>query len=154
MTTEWHNIFNFLFSFRMISNDPIIIVDDDQDDQFLMRKICEKMNVQRKLIFFEDGREALRYLRTTDDKPFIILSDINMPAMNGLELLREIVKDDFIRMKSIPFIFFSTAASPSQIREAYALTVQGFFVKETSMSKIEHSLRVILDYWEHSKHPA
>lgn len=134
--------------------NPIIIVDDDQDDQFLMKKVCEKLGVTNKILFFDDGRDALEYLRTTTDKPFIIISDINMPVINGFELRREINKDAALREKSIPFIFFSTAASPSQIREAYQLTVQGFFLKETSMSKIEETLRMVFDYWTNCKHPS
>ena len=137
----------------MSVKNPIIIVDDDQDDQFLMKKVCEKLGVANDVLFFDDGRDALEYLHTTHDKPFIIISDINMPAINGFELRREIIKDSTLREKSIPFIFFSTAASPSQIREAYQLTVQGFFVKETSMSQIEETLRMVLDYWTKCKHP-
>ena len=136
----------------MSVKNPIIIVDDDQDDQFLMKKVCEKLGVANDVLFFDDGRDALEYLHTTHDKPFIIISDINMPAINGFELRREIIKDTTLREKSIPFIFFSTAASPSQIREAYQLTVQGFFVKETSMSQIEETLRMVFDYWTKCKH--
>lgn len=136
----------------MSVKNPIIIVDDDQDDQFLMKKVCEKLGVANDVLFFDDGRDALEYLRITHDKPFIIISDINMPVINGFELRREIIKDTTLREKSIPFIFFSTAASPSQIREAYQLTVQGFFVKETSMSQIEETLRMVFDYWTKCKH--
>ena len=75
-----------------------------------------------------------------------------MQVINGFELRRVIIKDTTLREKSIPFIFFSTAASPSQIREAYQLTVQGFFVKETSMSQIEETLRMVFDYWTKCKH--
>jgi CheY-like chemotaxis protein len=137
----------------MSSKNPIIIVDDDLDDQFLLRKICENLSVSQELLFFDDGREVLKYLRTTPDKPFVIISDINMPVMTGFELRREINKDESLREKSIPFIFFSTAASPSQIREAYNLTVQGFFLKETSISKIESTMKMILEYWGKCKHP-
>jgi CheY-like chemotaxis protein len=137
----------------MTSNEPIIIIDDDLDDQFLMKKICEELNVCNKIIFFDDGREALRYLRAMAEKPFIIICDINMPAMNGLELRREINKDDELRRKSIPFVFFSTATSPAQIREAYDLSAQGFFLKETTFDKIRQTLKMILEYWATSRHP-
>lgn len=137
----------------MISNEPIIIVDDDLDDQFLMKKICEDLKVENEILFYDDGNEVLQYLRTTTQKPLIIICDINMPIMTGLELRREINKDDYLHRKSIPFVFFSTAASPAQIREAYNLAVQGFFLKETTVEKIKHTLKMILEYWSHSKHP-
>jgi CheY-like chemotaxis protein len=137
----------------MTSNEPIIIIDDDLDDQFLMKKICEELKVCNTILFFDDGREALRYLRATAQKPFIIICDINMPAMNGLELRREINKDDDLKRKSIPFVFFSTATSPAQIREAYDLSVQGFFLKETTFDKVRQTLKMILEYWATSRHP-
>ena len=135
------------------SDEPIIIVDDDQDDQFLIKKVCENIGTNRNMLFFDDGREVLKYLRATTDNPFLILCDINMPVINGLELRREINKDEGLRTKCIPFVFFSTAASPVQIDEAYRLTVQGFFIKETSMQKLEKTLRLVFEYWELCKHP-
>ncbi|RAW01408.1 response regulator [Pseudochryseolinea flava] len=137
----------------MSVKNPIIIVDDDQDDQFLLAKVCEKIGVTHEILFFDDGRDALKYLRSTTERPFLIMSDVNMPLMNGFELRREIHNDVTLREKSIPFVFFSTAASPAQVREAYHLTVQGFFLKETSMEKIEQSLRMIFDYWTKCKRP-
>jgi CheY-like chemotaxis protein len=137
----------------MNENNPIIIVDDDLDDQFLIRKICENLSLSHDILFFDDGREVLKYLRTTTDKPFIIISDINMPIMTGFELRKEINQDEVLREKSIPFIFFSTAASPAQIREAYRLTVQGFFLKETSIKKIEETMKMIIEYWQKCKQP-
>jgi CheY-like chemotaxis protein len=133
--------------------EPLIIVDDDLDDQFLIRKVCEDLNVTKQMIFFDDGREVLKYLRTTTQKPFLILCDINMPVMNGLELRREINKDDFLRLKSIPFVFLSTAASPAQIKEAYLMGVQGFFIKATTIEKLETTLQLVFSYWGECRHP-
>lgn len=137
----------------MGSKKTIVIVDDDHDDQFLLKKVCENLAVPYDLLFFDDGREVLKYLRETAEKPFLIISDINMPVMNAFQLQQEIHKDEVLREKSIPFVFFSTAASPSQIREAYRLTIQGFFIKETSMSKIEETMKLIINYWEKCRHP-
>jgi len=149
----WHRFLRSILIAVMKSENPIIVVDDDLDDQFLVKKICENLHVTKEVLFFDDGKELLKYLRTTVQKPFIILCDINMPLMTGLELRRAINQDDQLRKKSIPFLFFSTAASPAQIREAYDLTVQGFFIKETTMEKIQDTLKLILDYWEKCKHP-
>lgn len=133
--------------------EPIIVIDDDLDDQFLIKKICEDLDVLNPIHFFDDGRELLKYLRSTPENPFLIICDINMPVMNGLELRREINTDDLLRIKSIPFVFLSTAASPSQIKEAYRLTVQGFFIKATTIEKLKHTFKLIYDYWNECKHP-
>lgn len=138
---------------KLFISDPIVIVEDDADDQYFIRTICEKLGVTSDLIFFEDGLQALNYLQTTERKTFLILCDINMPIMNGLELRRKIQEDEYLLKKSIPFIFLSTAARPKEVEEAYNLTVQGFFVKASQLSEMEKSIELILNYWLECKHP-
>lgn len=139
----------------MITNpsEPIIIVDDDLDDHTIFREIAERLNLTNQLLFFRNGTDVLPYLRTTQDKPFIIICDVNMPVMNGLDLRRAINNEEFLRKKSIPFVFFTTAASSGQVQEAYDLTVQGFFIKESSYLETEKTFKLILDYWNKCKHP-
>lgn len=137
----------------MNTTEPIIIVDDDMDDHFIFREIALKLKLNNELIFFRNGAEVLPYLRTTDQKPFIIFCDMNMPTMDGLELRRQINTDEYLRKKSIPFVFFTTAASKQQVQQAYDLTVQGFFLKESSFIETEKTFQLILDYWRKCKHP-
>jgi CheY-like chemotaxis protein len=137
----------------MQSSAPIIIVDDDMDDHFILSEIGQRLGIRNRLVFFRSGSEVLQYLKTTAQKPFIILCDINMPQMDGLELRRIIDSDDELRKKSVPFLFFSTAASAHQISEAYDLTVQGFFIKESGFEETAKTLKLILDYWSKCLHP-
>lgn len=137
----------------MNTTEPIVIVDDDMDDHFIFREIAKNINLTNELVFFRNGLEVLSYLKTTTQKPFIIFCDINMPNMDGLTLRRQINQDEYLRKKSIPFVFFTTAASARQIREAYDLTVQGFFLKESSFIETEKTFRLVLDYWDKCKHP-
>ena len=83
----------------------------------------------------------------------MILCDINMPVMNGLELRQRINNDEEMRKKSIPFIFLSTAARSTDVNKAFDLSAQGFFVKESTFNEMENALRVIVDYWDKCKHP-
>jgi CheY-like chemotaxis protein len=133
--------------------EPIIVVEDDADDQYLIQKIFERIGVGSDLIFFDNGKDALEYLKTTTRETFLILCDINMPVMNGLELREKINEDDTLRRRCIPFIFLSTAARPSDILQAYNLTVQGFFVKESTMAAMEDAMLTIVKYWMKCKHP-
>lgn len=133
---------------------PIIIVDDDQDDHDLLKDLCNTLGICDSLRFFYDGDAALKYIKTVKERPFIVLCDINMPQMSGLQLRRDMLEDKELRRRSIPFVFFSTAASESQIREAYEdLVVQGFFLKEQSFVELQNTLRIILEYWSKSKYP-
>lgn len=137
----------------MATDEPIIVIDDDLDDQFLIKKICEDLEIKHPILFFDDGRELLKYLRAASENPFLIICDINMPVMTGLELRREISTDEILKLKSIPFVFLSTAASPAQIKEAYLLTVQGFFIKPTTIDKLKQTFKLIFGYWNECKHP-
>ena len=134
-------------------SDPIVIIDDDTDDHFIFEEVCNKMKLGNQLKFFRTALSALEYLKETSDKPFIIFCDINMPKMSGLELRRIIDRDEALRRKSIPFILFTTAASKPQIDEAYDLTVQGLFLKESTFEETENILTLILEYWKKCKHP-
>ncbi len=132
---------------------PIVIIDDDKDDQDILVEVLAGLGVTNNCVVFNDCLSALQYLSTTQEKPFIILCDINLPKMNGLEFRKAIDRDDFLRKKSIPFIFLSTAANKTQVDEAYELAVQGFFIKQPSMKDMEDSLQNILIYWTNCIHP-
>lgn len=132
---------------------PIISIEDDADDQFLIKSVVEELDIPNELLFFSNGVEALLYLETTSDQPFLIICDINMPVMNGLELRERIDKNEFLRKKSIPFVFLSTADNPLVIETAYESTIQGFFKKENSFEELKARIRVMYDYWSYCLHP-
>lgn len=130
----------------------IIILEDDLDDQEILREVLEELKVPYRVNFYTQAKDVLEYLYTKLEKPFIIFSDVNLPAMNGLELRRIINADDYLRQKSIPFVFLSTSADEFAVKEAYNLTVQGYFVKQHSIPDIKATVKLIIDYWEKCKH--
>nr|WP_295922565.1 response regulator [uncultured Dyadobacter sp.] len=132
---------------------PIISIEDDADDQFLIKSVVEELQIPNELLFFSNGLEALLYLETTQQQPFVIICDINMPVMNGLELRERIDQNEYLRKKSIPFVFLSTADNPLVIETAYDSTIQGFFKKENSFEDFKKRIRVIYDYWAYCLHP-
>lgn len=137
----------------MAKNGPIILVEDDTDDQDIMHDVLRSLNVPNALVVFKNGKEAEAYLRTTTEQPFLILCDINMPVMNGLELRAIIENDPFLRGKSIPFVFLSTTGNPITVRKAYDLTVQGFFQKKNNLAELTANLKMIIAYWHACLHP-
>jgi CheY-like chemotaxis protein len=134
-------------------NGPVIIIEDDADDQEFLTEIFTKLNYQNKILFFFDGQEALDYINTTDEPPFLILSDINMPKLNGFALREKLRTDSKLSNKCIPYLFFSTAVNQKAVIEAYSQSVQGFFVKQTSMIELEKTISAIMEYWRRCAAP-
>ena len=93
----------------MNKDGEIIIIEDDEDDQFLLEEVFKLLNYPNKRTYFPDGLAALEYLQVDNVLPFIILSDINMPKLNGIELRNKLHTDPQLCLKCIPYLFFSTA---------------------------------------------
>ncbi len=137
----------------MAKTGPIIIIEDDIDDQEMLKEVFETIGVTNELRFFDNGLKALEHLRVTLDMPFLILTDVNLPVMNGIELRREIIKDENLRKKSIPYIFLSTSDDMVAIRKVYDMQVQGYFIKQNSYAGILNLMKMIVEYWKTCKHP-
>src|SRR6476620_2994859 len=127
---------------------PVVIIEDDLDDKEMLEEVFKKLGYTNDLLFFEDGQAALDFLNASDVTPFIILSDINMPKLDGFALRDKIKMDAALQVKCIPYLFFSTASSQKSVVDAYSLSVQGFFVKQNSMAELEKTITVIMEYWK------
>jgi CheY-like chemotaxis protein len=137
----------------MNSKGPVIIIEDDLDDQELMKEVFDNLDYPNEIIFFGDGQAALDYLNQTESIPFLILSDINMPKLDGFELRQKIKTDAALQIKCIPYLFFSTASNQKAVIDAYSLSVQGFFIKQNSLVELEKSIVVIMEYWKRCAAP-
>lgn len=137
----------------MNKTGPIIVIEDDSDDQELLVMVFKELGFKNEIIFFEDGEAALDYLIKSDVEPFIILSDINMPKLNGLELRKKVHTNEDLRIKCIPYLFFSTSAEQEYVVDAYSESVQGFFVKPHSFDKLKRTIRIIVEYWQECESP-
>ncbi len=132
----------------MNKTGPIIVIEDDVDDQEILLSIFEKLDYKNEIIFYKDGNAALEYLNRTDVQPFLILSDINMPLINGFELRNRVFTNEQLQNKCIPYLFFTTSATKKAVIDAYALSVQGFFLKANSVEALENTIKKIVEYWQ------
>ncbi|RYY61900.1 MAG: response regulator, partial [Chitinophagaceae bacterium] len=107
----------------------------------------QELNFKNEVRFFSSGRDALYYLMDTREQPLLIISDINMPGMDGLELRRKINESHYLHRKSIPFIFLTTSSMPEHVIRGYDLMVQGYFVKPDRMDELVLLMRSLLEYW-------
>lgn len=131
----------------MNKSGPVVVIEDDLDDQEMLDEIFQKLGYKNKIVFFADGNKALEYLNRTDITPFLILSDVNMPRINGFELRAKVHTNAQLQLKCIPYLFFTTSASKAAVIDAYSISVQGFFVKPNSFDKLESTIRKIMEYW-------
>jgi CheY-like chemotaxis protein len=137
----------------MNKKGPIIIVEDDVDDQEILVEIFKELDYPNELVFFQDSFKALQYLTDTDIEPFLVLSDINMPKLNGMELREKVINNEDLRLKSIPYLFFSTSAEQRDVIDAYSRSIQGFFVKPSNYDKLKKIIVKIVEYWQECESP-
>ncbi|MCE7071869.1 response regulator [Dyadobacter sp. CY327] len=137
----------------MNKKGPIIIIEDDMDDQDILSEIFKELNYKNELFFFGDGVQALDYLTHIDIEPFLVLSDINMPKLNGMELYEKIHNNEDLRLKSIPYLFFSTSAEQKHVIDAYSRSIQGFFIKPSNYDRLKEMIVKIVEYWQECESP-
>ena len=132
-----------------MKNSPIVIVEDDEDDCEILVDVFKEIGVTNEFRCFLHPVEALAYLKTTTEVPFLIISDINMPLMNGLAFKKVIDLDTTISNKRIPFVFLSTAKENNLIDESFHLSVQGYFQKPNDVNSLKEIAKAIVVYWKY-----
>src|SRR5438270_6413056 len=134
-------------NYGMAKRGPILLADEDPDDQDIIHAALTKMKVRNKLLCFKEGSELIRYLLQTEDKPFMILCNIHISGMDGLAIRRKIEETPELKDKSIPFIFFTSDDRKEIVEKAFEIPVQGYFCKEDTLEKVERLLALLYDYW-------
>ncbi len=130
-----------------------MIVEDDQDDIKLLTDALKDIGVQNECICFDSATNALAYLNEQPDAPLLIISDINMPYMDGLVFKSKINANEKLERKKIPFVFLTTSDSEKMVNEAFKLSVQGYFQKPVEFSELNGVARSIVEYWNKSRLP-
>jgi len=137
-----------------MKSGPIIVIDDDADDRAIFESVLDELTIDNKRLWFINCKDAFDYLLKTDEQPFVIFCDVNIPGLAGIEFKRQIDKDPSLRKKSIPFIFYSTSVDQATVNEAYTqMTVQGFFQKKDRYEEVKKDIKLILEYWHECRHP-
>jgi CheY-like chemotaxis protein len=143
----------------MRNNVPILLVDDDQVDVMTVQRAFKRNNIIDPLHVVGNGREALDFLYHQGDfanpekspRPGIILLDLNMPVMNGIEFLKVIKVDE--SLKKIPVIVLTTSKEENDRVESFNLSVAGYIIKPVEFEKFVEAVRVLNLYWTLSELP-
>lgn len=129
-----------------LSNKSILLVEDDQVDVMTVKRALKEIHVTNPVVNQENGEEALKYLRDTgNEKPCIILLDLNMPIMNGIEFL-QIAKQD-AQLRRIPVVVLTTSEEQQDKVNSFDLGVAGYMAKPVDYRQFVEVMRTIDAYW-------
>lgn len=135
-----------------ITNKPILLVEDDQVDTMTVKRALKEIHVSNPLVHVENGEEAVNYLRDSQrEKPCIMLLDLNMPIMNGIEFLQVVKHDD--QLKRIPVVVLTTSEEQQDKVSSFNLGVAGYMAKPVDYRQFVEVMRSIDAYWTISEMP-
>ncbi len=136
----------------MKTSKPILLVEDDTVDAMTVKRALKEINITNKLYIVNDGEDALTFLKNPENQiPGIILLDLNMPRMNGIEFLKIAKKDDTI--KRIPVVVLTTSREDQDKVDSFNLGVSGYMVKPVDYRKFVEVIKTINLYWTLSELP-
>lgn len=137
----------------MNKRGEIIFIEDDPDDQEVFQQAYRELGIHNPLVLFPNGEKAYEYFNNTKKDLFLIISDINMPVMTGIQLRDKMQQVGEVRLRSIPFLFLTTGTAPTNVLYAYSHSVQGFFQKPNNYTQLKIVVKHILDYWTSCTEP-
>jgi two-component system response regulator len=138
---------------RTVNRIVLVMVDDDEDDCLLVEAALYQAYLKCDFHCVRDGLEILDYLNRRGlyqdpgraPRPDIILLDLNLPRMNGREVLQKLKSDE--RFRSIPVIILTTSGQEEDIAFCYDAGANTYIIKEASFAGLSAALKVVKDYW-------
>ncbi len=131
---------------------PVLLVEDDKVDAMRAQRAFAEIGKGEELHVVSDGIEALAYLSDPDRVlPRMMLLDLNLPRMTGLELLKAVREED--HLKSLPVIVMTTSRDREECKESFSLYAAGYMIKPIGYSRFVEIIKMIESYWELSELP-
>jgi len=136
----------------MIESKKILIVEDNPNDIELILEALSESNLAKRVVVVNDGKKALEYLnyegsfkKREKEYPAVILLDVKMPLMDGIEVL-QIIKSD-PKLKSIPVVMLSSSSEDHDLKKCYELGVNAFIVKPVSFNQFIDVVKQCGIFW-------
>ncbi|WP_150050483.1 MULTISPECIES: response regulator [Methylomonas] len=135
-----------------IKNNPILLIEDDSVDAMTVKRALKELRVTNPLQWKENGEEGLAYLQQPGhEQPCLILLDLNMPVMNGIEFLQNF--KSLPELRRIPVIALTTSDEQEDKVESFELGVAGYMRKPVEYQQFVEIIRTIDAYWTISESP-
>lgn len=125
----------------------VLFIEDDMIETMKLHRALDKFDTRHKIIEAKNGEEALEVLK--DTLPDIILLDLNMPRMSGIEFLSILKADD--RLKYLPTIILTTSENRVDLLKCFEIGIAGYIIKPLRYEEYEDRIRKVFDYWEISE---
>jgi len=137
-------------------NGDIIIIEDDVDDRDILlevfQEVLEANAYKNKIVLIAESTRVMDYLKLVPESPFLIVSDINMPKLDGFALRDLIFQDKDLNDKCIPYVFLTTSGdNEDYMRKAYGMSIQGYFTKPNDYKDYFLLISDIVRYWKVAK---
>ncbi|WP_338376997.1 response regulator [uncultured Flavobacterium sp.] len=123
----------------------ILLIEDDTIEVMKFNRVIKKLELNHKIIEANNGEEALNILKVKEIIPDIIILDLNMPKLNGIEFLSILKNDE--QLKYIPSIILSTSSNHKDMLECYKIGIAGYVLKPLKYEDYVDRITKILDYW-------
>lgn len=135
------------------TSKAVLYADDSSDDRFFMAAACKEARIENRLALVEDGAQIFDYLsgvgkyadRTQNPPPGLIILDIKMPKMTGLEALQRIRQSK--EWRNVPVLMLSASAFPADIADAYRLGASAYLLKPSSIPELFEMVASIKAFW-------
>jgi CheY-like chemotaxis protein len=139
--------------------ETILVVEDDENDATFIRRAFSKAGITNPVRWVQNGEEAVAYLkgenpfadRAANPFPRFILTDLKMPQMDGLQLLRWITQNPGYRV--VPTIVFTSSTAQSDVDQAFACGAGAYIVKPVDIRELERVAKIVSEYWRLSLLP-
>lgn len=132
-----------LYIYSKMNLQTILFIDDDEIERMKFKRVCSKSDHKLKILEAKNGEDALEKLQ--EDVPNLIILDLNMPKMNGIEFLK-ILKSDSI-YKYIPIIVMSSSDNHNDLKECYEIGIAGYIIKPLKYDDYNNHILSLLSYW-------
>lgn len=126
----------------------ILYVEDNEDYITFVQRVVKKNNLPVTVSSVSDGQKVVDYLNNNDatvKEASLILLDIDLPGVNGIELLKKLRKDEHVAL--VPVIMFSTSDNPADVKECYSNGANAYVVKPAGIDQLASSLTSIYNFW-------
>jgi CheY-like chemotaxis protein len=132
---------------------PLLLVEDNSDDAMILQRALREAGATGPLVHVPDAERAMAYLRSmVNPKPALILLDLNLPTMSGVEFLKTVKADP--ALTEIPIVVLSASDERGDILESFDLSVAGYIVKPMEYANLVETVKVIQGYWDLNLLPA